>query len=82
MRAEAGQLEAWRKKGPVGRLHNRVVHIKDNSSRRLFFESKQCEAAEDDGAKLYRAVLNGGIRWNSTYEMVHRALQLKDALTL
>jgi hypothetical protein len=79
---EAGQLEAWRKKGPIGRLHNLVVHIKHNSNRWLFFESKQREAAGDDGAKLYRAVLNGGIRWNSTYEMVHRALQLKDALTL
>lgn len=79
---EAGRLEAWRKKGPIGRLHNLVVHIKDNSSRRLFFESKQREAVGDDGARLYRAVLNGGIRWNSTYEMVHRALQLKDALTL
>ncbi|KAF4547224.1 Hypothetical protein D9617_52g060450 [Elsinoe fawcettii] len=79
---EAGRLEAWRKEGPIGRLQNLVVHIKDNSSRRLFFESKQREAAGDDGARLYRAVLNGGIRWNSTYEMVHRALQLKDALTL
>jgi hypothetical protein len=45
---EAGRLEAWRKKGPIGRLHNLVVHIKDNSSRRLFFESKQRETAGDE----------------------------------
>jgi hypothetical protein len=79
---EPGRLEAWRKKGPIGRLHNLVVHIKDNSNRRLVFESKQREATGDDGAKLYRVVLNSGIRWNSTYEMVHLALKLKNALTL
>ena len=59
---EAGWLEAWRKKGSIRRLYNLVMHIKDNSSCQLFFESKQREAARDDGARLYRAVLNGGIR--------------------
>ncbi|KAM0690097.1 hypothetical protein Q7P36_008864 [Cladosporium allicinum] len=32
--------------------------------------------------KIYRVVVNGGIRWNSTYLMIERAMLLKDALYL
>ena len=32
--------------------------------------------------KIYRVVMNGGIRWNSTYLMIERAMLLKDALYL
>jgi hypothetical protein len=39
--SDEAKLTAWRKKGPVGKLHNTVVHIKSSSSRRLLFESKQ-----------------------------------------
>jgi hypothetical protein len=29
---EASKLTAWRKKGPVGKLHNTVIHIKENAA--------------------------------------------------
>jgi hypothetical protein len=32
--------------------------------------------------KIYRVVVNGSIRWNSTYLMIERAMLLKDALHL
>jgi len=38
---DASKLKAWRTKGPIGKLHNTVVHIKHNASRRSLFESKQ-----------------------------------------
>ena len=79
---EQARLAAWRKKGPVGRLHNLVVHIKHNNARMKYFESKQREAADSDSVRLYRAVLNGGVRWNSTYDMIKRGMLLKDALQL
>jgi hypothetical protein len=32
--------------------------------------------------KIYRVVVNGGIRWNSTYLMIERTMKLKDAIHL
>jgi hypothetical protein len=32
--------------------------------------------------KIYRVVVNGGIRWNSTYLIIERAMKLKDAIHL
>jgi hypothetical protein len=32
--------------------------------------------------KMYRDIVNGGIRWNSTYLMINRVICLKDALYL
>jgi uncharacterized protein YacL (UPF0231 family) len=84
---DASKLKAWRTKGPTGKLHNTVVHIKHNASRRSLFESKQHQAndseSEDSLAEqIYRVVANGGIRWNSTYLMIERAMKLKDAVHL
>jgi hypothetical protein len=33
-------------------------------------------------SQIYRVVINGGVRWNSAYAMIHRAIKLKDALML
>jgi hypothetical protein len=84
--SEAAKHLAWQRRGPIGKLHNLVTNIKASSSRRALFESKQSELIDEDGdtahAKIYRLVTNGGIRWNSTYLMIARAIQLKDALML
>jgi hypothetical protein len=85
---EASKLTAWRKKGPVGKLHNTVIRIKENAARRLLFQSKQRNAApasegeDSEVVRMYRVVANGGIRWNSTYLMINRAMLLKDAIHL
>jgi len=82
---EEAKLNAWRKKGPVGKLHNTVIHIEETVSRRRLFESKQYQTASDEESytmKIYRVVVNGGIRWNSTYLMIERAMKLKDAIHL
>ena len=66
--SDEAKLTVWRKKGPVGKLHNTVIHIKSSSSRRLLFESKQRQGGstpedeESDAMKIYRVVVNGGIR--------------------
>jgi hypothetical protein len=84
---DEAKLIAWRKKGPVGKLHNTVIHIKESSARRLLFESKQRQSFTNDDSdsevmKIYRVVVNGGVRWNSTYLMIERAIRLKDAIHL
>jgi hypothetical protein len=81
LRDEQAILQAWRKKGPVGKLHNIIVHARETPARRAFFVSKQREA-NNDCRRLYQLVINGGIRWNSTCDMIARALKLKDAIEL
>ena len=78
---ELAKLKAWRKKGPIGKLHNIVVHARATPSRREFFKSKQREA-QPDAERLYQLIVNGGIRWNSTCDMLERAFKLKDAIEL
>jgi hypothetical protein len=39
-------------------------------------------SGETSHAKILRLVTNGGIRWNSTYLMIDRAIHLRDALSL
>jgi hypothetical protein len=84
---DEAKLIAWRKKGPVGKLHNTVIYIKESSARRLLFESKQRQSFINDDSdsevmEIYRVVVNGGVRWNSTYLMIERAIRLKDAIHL
>jgi hypothetical protein len=80
-RNEIAKLQAWRKKGPIGKLHNIVLHARATPRRREFFASKQKEA-NPDYKRLYELVTNGGIRWNSTCDMLERAFKLKDAIEL
>jgi hypothetical protein len=78
---ELATLKAWRKKGPVGKLHNLIRHARSSPARRSFFISKQKEA-DPETKRLYHLVMNGGIRWNSTCDMIERSIKLRDALEL
>jgi hypothetical protein len=80
------QHRTWQRKGPISKLHNLVMHIMASNSHIALFESKQTEVIlegkETPYTKILRLVTNGGIRWNSTYLMIERALHLRDALML
>ncbi|KAI7214122.1 hypothetical protein KC343_g1018 [Hortaea werneckii] len=46
-------LQTWRRKGPVGKLHNLVTHMQKTPKRRRFFEMKQnVDPDSDDGRIL------------------------------
>ncbi|KAF5267591.1 hypothetical protein FOXYS1_1530 [Fusarium oxysporum] len=74
-------LEHWRAKGPVGKLHNIVKFIRATPQRTEAFKAharEQEEAdiykhAEESTAKL-EVIQNNATRWNSTYMMIERAL--------
>jgi hypothetical protein len=78
---ELAKLQAWRKKGPIGKLHIVVRHARASPARREFFKSKQREAVPD-AERIYSLVLDRGIKWNSTCDMLERAFKLKDAIEL
>ena len=63
--SDEARHQAWRRRGPIGKLHNLVVNIKGSSSKKKLFESKQTELVDDDKTsytKILRLVTNGGIR--------------------
>ncbi|KAM6513532.1 hypothetical protein FALCPG4_18958 [Fusarium falciforme] len=64
-------IEAWRKKGPLGKLHNFVVYIQRNVQRSQKF------LAISHNRKLAR---DNDTRWSSWYTMLRAALNLRDAI--
>ncbi|KAL9564044.1 hypothetical protein ACKAV7_011818 [Fusarium commune] len=74
-------LRHWRKKGPVGKLHNVVKFIRSSPQRSELFKKI---SRENDEAQEYllageltaelEVIMNNDTRWNSTYLMISRAL--------
>ena len=73
----------WRERNEVRKLYNLVAHVMASGKRIALFEALQPElnigVAE---GKRWKLVLDGGIRWNSTYLMIRRALELQEALDI
>ncbi|KAJ6785139.1 hypothetical protein PWT90_08159 [Aphanocladium album] len=65
------QIEAWRRKGPLGKLHNFVVYIQQSVQRCQKF------MAISQNRKLVR---DNDTRWNSWYSMLRAGLHLRDAI--
>jgi len=78
-----GALKTWCRKGPVGKLYCLVTYIQKTPKRRRMFETKQNVDSHSDNDQIYRVIVNGGgIRWNSSCDMVERAIKLRDAIEL
>jgi hypothetical protein len=75
-------VKTWRRKGPVGKLHNLVTYIQKTPKRRRFLKMKQNVDPDSDDDRIYRVIVNGGIRWNSSCEMIERAMKLRHAIEL
>uniref|UniRef100_A0A0D2XST2 AC transposase n=1 Tax=Fusarium oxysporum (strain Fo5176) TaxID=660025 RepID=A0A0D2XST2_FUSOF len=74
-------LEHWRAKGPVGKLHNIIKFIRASPQRTEAFKAHAREQEEADIYKLaeestaeLEVIQNNATRWNSTYMMIERAL--------
>jgi hypothetical protein len=75
-------LRHWRKRGPVGKLHNIVRWVRSSPQRSGFFKSTIKEADDGSGISLseqstleLQLLLNNETRWNSTFLMIQRALR-------
>jgi len=76
-----GRRKMWRDRGELGKLHNLVAHVMASGKRSELFTSLQLtENVGKAAGKRWKLVLDGGIRWNATYSMIRRALELKQAL--
>jgi hypothetical protein len=76
------KLKIWRKKGAIGKLHNLVIYISRSGQRIIAFNKAQQEVAEELLTFFLKLKKDTGVRWNSIYTMIHRALKLEKALTL
>ncbi|KAF6512765.1 hypothetical protein HZS61_007571 [Fusarium oxysporum f. sp. conglutinans] len=75
-------FSVWRQRGVIGKVHNIVRYITRSDQRRQHFETLQAEALQDDELFSLQLIKDGGIRWNSTFSMLERALKLRNAIEL
>jgi len=75
------ELNIWRKRGPVGKLHNVVMFICRTPQRREFFGKIKGFTLEE-GANFdhLNLVTDNATRWNSLYAMINRALKLRERI--
>lgn len=82
---ELKDLELWRKKGPIGKLHNIVKYIRWSGQREQLFEKIQeieisSLPSDDPAKKIYKLVEDQETRWNSSYDMIEHAVMLQSAI--
>jgi hypothetical protein len=70
---KAGDTERralWRRRGEIGKLHNLVAHVMASGKRtELFMQLQETENLGVAEGKRWKLVLDGGVRWNSTYRI-------------
>lgn len=78
------RFEIWRKQSFIGKLHNFCVWINRSDQRRELLKRYILQAYNQGSIEhLYtRLLVDGGVRWNSVYAMIERALKLRHAIDL
>jgi hypothetical protein len=75
------ELTTWRKRGPVGKLHNIIVFICRSPQRRdKFAKIKAFDSDEKGDFDHLNLIIDNATRWNSLYAMIERALKLRDRI--
>lgn len=83
---EAVELASWRKKGPIGRLHNLIRYITHSSKRQDAFLALQTAIIDplqdhlESQKKPLHLIRDNLTRWNSWYDAAVRALLLRNAI--
>jgi len=76
---EAEELDTWRRKGPLGKLHNIIVWISLTPQRRDRF-AEHVKKALGPGTKVLSLINGNSTRWGGDYDSLIRALELCDPL--
>jgi hypothetical protein len=78
--SDLSQFKVWRKQGAISKLYNLVYYICRSKQRTSVFNDLQREHAEQLKESVLRLKRDTGVRWNSTYTMIKRALRLRATL--
>lgn len=73
------QMALWAQLGIIGRLRNLCIFINRSLERKASFRALQ-SAIQPELTVIYALLVDGGIRWHATYEMIDRAILLKETL--
>ena len=76
---EVAELEAWRRKGPLGKLHNIIIWISRSPQRRERFQA-EVRKALGPNTKAVSLIRSNTTRWGSDYDSLIRAFELRDPL--
>lgn len=68
---EIASMKAWRQRGPLGRLHNIIIHINRSPQRLLKFQEKVRTHQPD--AAVVRLTVGCPTRWSSDYDSLELA---------
>jgi len=79
LQEETAELEAWRQKGPLGKLYNIITWITRSPQRRDRFEEKVIHALGTD-TKALALVPGNTTRWGSDYDALTRTFDLRELL--
>lgn len=71
-----GRVKLWNICGPIGKLHYIVVYILRTPQRRAAFKA----GGEDCNPTTFVPKRDNSTRWNSIFEMILRALELRQAI--
>jgi len=74
LKIESVEFETWQRIGPIGRLHNIIRHIRVSSQRRDWFLEYQANDSDAEFEPIM-AQQNNDTWWDSTFDMIDRALQ-------
>lgn len=77
------EVEVWKKLGPIGKLHNIVKWIKKSPQRydRFVEVVKQHRSALGLESTVLLLKQDNKTRWNSTYMMIERAVELSEEIS-
>ena len=72
------EYKLWKDRGPIGKIHNIVTYIEWNDQRGSQFRKfQEMEVPTIDGKKrILHLIKDNDTRWNSTFLMIHRAVEL------
>jgi hypothetical protein len=84
--AEVVELATWRRKGPIGKLHNLIRYITHSTKRRDEFKAIQMQYLEsqrelpEPQKKPLDLIRDNVTRWNSWYDAAERAVLLRSSI--
>ena len=77
---EVEKLQAWRRKGPLGKLHNIITWICRTPQRWDRFEEKVRQNQEVGAVKALSLIHGNDTRWGGDYDSITRAFDLRESI--
>jgi len=76
LQRETEELEAWRRKGPLGKLHNIITWISRSPQRRERFQA-EVKKSLGPNTKAVSLIRGNTTRWGSDYDSLIHAFELR-----